>query len=896
MRAIRRYAGATPWTRAVWLLWRRPSVVVALAGTAAILALTAATTPLFVASAGNAALHHQLDASCPASVGGYIRAQIPATTAAADQPLLFERRRAAVLAAAEAVGHRGELIASEHVRLDARRSDGSRLLQTLLTRDGSAAHIDVVERWAPAGVWLSDTAVAELGLRRGQTFTVVNDLSGPDRVLRPVELSLPIAGVYRDIAKSPIAPFWCGLRPVIYPPSIGSDVPTPSVALLDRVQFRSVVARLLPGNVTQQFELPLETRGLSVTAARQTAREIVQWRRALDASEWFDPNGSVRASGGDLGHVVERVDLVRASLRSTVGPVTVAGVLVALLLVAAAGSFWAERRREEVALLVARGVGPGALTVKALLEMIPALLLGGVGGWAAAVGLVRALGPSTLIGSRSVVLAAAAVGGALLLGLGLLAGVAASRFRAESERRRGHRSSRLLLVPWELGVLAVAGVLLGRLVRGGAQAGVDGGPVGSVSQIDPLLIAFPLLLLAGGVALGLRVLFGALGRLGGGGASWSSARYLAARRVAADRGVALLLAAAAALPVGVLVYSASMTATVEATVDAKVHVFTGSDVVAQVVTPGVPAVLAGHATAVARLDKATLGGLEVDVLGVDPTTFATGAYWNSRFSSTPLDTLVSRLGPTAGDGVTAVLLSGRRPTDDVAELEIPGFDAGEMRQLPVRISGVARHLPGEANGRPVLYIDRRVLTANTDSVFHQVWIRGDPDRAVRDLAGSDAPVVYVQRAAVVLDASSYLPVTYAFELLRALAVLTGAIGAGGLLLYLETRTRSRRVAYVLARRMGLTRLGHLRSLGLEIGGLLAVGLVLGGLLAVASSLGAYRRLDLDPYVPPSPLLVVPPGPIALVVVGTGLLGGLACLAAQRSADRATPAEVLRDAT
>lgn len=896
MRAIRRYAGATPWTRAAWLLWRRPSVVVALAGTAAILALTAATTPLFLSSASNAALHHQLNASCLASVGGYIRAQIPATTPPADQPLMVERRRAAVLAAAEGVGHRRDLVVSEHVRLEARRADGSRLLQTLLTRDGSAAHIDVVERWSPSGVWLSDTAVAGLGLHRGQAFTLVNDLAGHDGVLRPVELSLPIAGVYRDIAKSPVAPFWCGLRPVIYPPSIGSDVPTPSVALLDPAQFKAVVARLLPVSVTQQFELPLETHGLTVTAARRTAREIMDWRRALDASEWFDPHGSVLASGGDLGHIVERVDLVRASLRSTVGPVTVAGVLVALLLVAAAGSFWAERRREEVALLVARGVGPGALTVKALLEMAPVLLLGGLAGWAAAVGLVRALGPSTLLEPRSVVVAAAGVGGSMLVGLGSLAAVAASRFRAESERRRGRRTSRLLLVPWELGVLALAGVMLSRLVRGGAQAGADGGPVGSVSQIDPLLIAFPLLLLAGGVALGLRALAGALARLGRGGALWSPARYLAARRIAADRGVALLLAAAAALPVGVLVYSASMTATVEATLDAKVHVFTGSDVVAQVVTPGVPAALAGHATAVDRLDKAILGGLEVDVLGVDRSTFVAGAYWNSRFSSTSLSELVRRLGPAGGDGVTPALLSGSHPIGDVTDLAIPGFEAGETRQLAVRITGVARHLPGEANGRPVLYLDRRVLEAHTDALFHQIWIRGDEDQAARDLAASDAPVVYAQRAATVLDASRYLPVTYAFELLRALAMLTGAIGAGGLLLYLETRSRSRRVAYALARRMGLTRLGHLRSLGLEIGGLLTVGLVLGGLLAVASSLSAYRRLDLDPYVPPGPLLVVPLAPIALVVLGTAALAGLACLAAQRSADRATPAEVLRDPT
>ena len=896
MRAVLRYAGATPWTRAVRLLWRRPSVVVALAGTATILGITAATTPLFVASAGNAALHHQLDNTCAYTDGGYIRAQIPASVPRAQRPSYIDHRRNAVLTAAAGLHHHQPLLVSEHVRLDARRSNGEKLLQTLLTRDGALQHVTVVARWRDDGVWLSDTAVAELGLRPGSRFTVVNDLPDQQGVLRPVELALPIAGVYRDLAKAPVAPFWCSLRPVIYPPSIGSDVPTPSVALLAPEQFRTIVSRLSPDNVTQQFELPLATEGLTAAAAHQTAREIMRWRQAVEASPWFDPVGSVRASGGDLGHLVERADLVRGSLRSTVGPVTVAGVLVALLLVGAAGSFWAERRREEVALLVARGVGPLALTAKALLEMAPALVLGAAAGWGAAIALVRSLGPSPLMGGHSIVLSGAAVGGSLALGLILLGLVAGSRFRAESEARRGHRGSRLVLVPWELGVLAGAGVLLTKLVRGGAAVGADGGSVGAVSQIDPLLIAFPLLLLAGGVALGLRALAVALPRLGRGGEQWSPARYLAARRVAAARGVALLLTAAAALPVGVLVYSASMTATVEETVDAKIHVFTGSDVVAQVVTPGVPTVLADHATAVERLDQVSLDGFEVDLLGVDPATFAQGAYWNGHFAHSSLDALARRLGPTGSDGVTPVLLSGRGAVGSIAELEFPGFKAGETRQLRVRFVGVAKHLPGEANGRPVVLVDRKLLMSQTDSLFHQVWVRGDADRAVRDLAASGAPVVYVQRARDVLDSSSYLPVSYAFELLRALAVLTGAIGAGGLLLYLETRTRSRRVAYALARRMGLSRRGHLRSLLLEIGGLLAVGLVLGGALAVASSVGAYRRLDLDPFVPPAPLLVVPATPIALVVLGTALLGGLACLAAQRSADRATPSEVLREAT
>jgi putative ABC transport system permease protein len=240
-------------------------------------------------------------------------------------------------------------------------------------------------------------------------------------------------------------------------------------------------------------------------------------------------------------------------------------------------------------------------------------------------------------------------------------------------------------------------------------------------------------------------------------------------------------------------------------------------------------------------------------------------------------------------------MSGSSRSDRERPMVVPGLNS-TPDTMTVSVRGTADHFPGENHGRPLVLVDSKVLAAHTDAVFHQLWMRGDALTSSKLLAASNAPVVFVQRAAEVLDSSSYLPVSYAFSLLRALALLTGAIGAGGLLLYLETRTRARRVAYALARRMGLSKGAHLKSLVIEVGGLLVAGLVIGSALAIAATVAAYGRLDLDPYVPPGPLFVVPAVPILLVVLGTLLLGGLAALAAQRSADRSSPAEVLRDAT
>jgi putative ABC transport system permease protein len=900
VRGFFRYAGAAPWRRAPRLLLRRPSVALSLAGTAVVLAVTAAATPLFVESAGNAALAQQLDSTCPYTAGASVRALVPFGLDDDAKSTFLDSRKTIVLRAAKKLRHHDPLLVSQYTRLDAQRATGGRLTQSLVAREGFLQHIEIVERWgSPAGAWVTEAAVTELGLSRGKPLVLLNEkqITHEDGTATfvPKRLELPIAGVYRDLARSLVAPFWCSLRAVIYPPSLSSDIATPSVVLVNNQVFHDAADELGVTGATHVLELPLTRAGLTVEKAREAASDINDWRDQIEADELhFEAFQTRRVDDSELPHLLLRAELVRSSLKSTVGPVAVAGVIVALLLVAAAGSFWAERRREEVALLVARGVGPTALTAKAVLEMLPALLVGSVVGWGLAVALVRALGPSPDLAPSAVATGAKTVAGAIGIGVVLLALVAAARFRAESERRRGARVSRLALIPWELGLLAVAGVLLTRLVKGGAVAGGTGSGAGSVARIDPILVAFPLVLLAGGVALALRALWLWLPRLGSGGEEWSAPRYLAARRIAGARGVALLLAAASALPAGVLVYAASMTASVDGTVAAKIHVFTGSDLIAQLISPSVPAPLKHRSTPVDRLDEVELDGFTVDVLGIDPATFAQGAYWNSRFSSTPLPDLLGRLKP--GDGTSIpVLLSGGSHSDRDRLLAVPGLNRG-TDTLTVHVVGSPTHLPGESHGRPVLLIDLKTLAAHTDAVFHQLWVSGDTESASKALAASDATVVFVQRATEVLDSSSYLPVTYAFSLLRALALLTGAIGAGGLLLYLETRTRARRVAYALARRMGLSRAGHLRSLMLEVGGLLVVGLVMGAALAVAATIAAYKRLDLDPYVPPGPLLVVPALPILMVVLGTLLLGGLASLAAQRSADRASPAEVLRDAT
>ena len=72
-----------------------------------------------------------------------------------------------------------------------------------------------------------------------------------------------------------------------------------------------------------------------------------------------------------------------------------------------------------------------------------------------------------------------------------------------------------------------------------------------------------------------------------------------------------------------------------------------------------PASLDSNSTEVVTYAGAELGGESVDVLGVDPSTFARGAFWDRSFSNQSIDTLMSDLErhPDA-QGSPAILAGG----------------------------------------------------------------------------------------------------------------------------------------------------------------------------------------------------------------------------------------------
>jgi putative ABC transport system permease protein len=283
------------------------------------------------------------------------------------------------------------------------------------------------------------------------------------------------------------------------------------------------------------------------------------------------------------------------------------------------------------------------------------------------------------------------------------------------------------------------------------------------------------------------------------------------------------------------------------------------------------------------------GRRDVQVLAVDPADFAGTAFWDASFADEPLPELMAALTGPEVDGRLPVVAAGL-PVGD------PDLRVGST-EVPAQVVATARVLPGRRADAPVVLIDADRLpeiSRNAGAArAAEIWTNGELAPAIDALTRAGGLRSRELEPAGVQQAANFLGITWTFGYLSALAVFVGVIAVGGLLLYLEARSRSRVSGYVMARRLGLGRGTHLRSLLVELAGVAVTGLLLGGVLAAGAVALVYRRLDVDRLRPPTPLLDVPWPALALSAVVVVAVAGLAALYAQRAADRADPATVLR---
>jgi hypothetical protein len=400
------------------------------------------------------------------------------------------------------------------------------------------------------------------------------------------------------------------------------------------------------------------------------------------------------------------------------------------------------------------------------------------------------------------------------------------------------------------------------------------------------------LFIAGATGLAMRVMRFAFGLLRSAGRHWPPFAFLASRRLASESNIALLLVAICAASIGLLVYSATLVSSGATTVDAKALVFVGSNTATPLgPASDAPKGLPFPTTVVRKIQGAYLDNLDpVDVLGVDPETFAAAVFWEESFSDRSLEELMRDLRGSTESRLRAYVVG------DIPESSTISV-GGATPELEV-IDNL-RAFPGMLSIRPLVITERDVLgSVGSGSAFQgsgnrELWAKGDPQRVLRELGDTSLPLLGTISVDDVRQATSLLPLTWTFGFLQALGVATGLISLVGIVLYLQSRQRSRVVTNALVRRMGLKVASQRASMAIELGVMLLVAFVVGALVAMLAARFAYPQLDPLPSVPPDPILDFPiilVAVVGLVVLFISPIGGWRV---QRSADRANVAEVMR---
>ncbi|HST67542.1 MAG TPA: FtsX-like permease family protein, partial [Mycobacteriales bacterium] len=655
------------------------------------------------------------------------------------------------------------------------------------------------------------------------------------------------------------------------PPFLLADGPT-----MDRIvaAYEAGDSALFALGVVSTWYSPVQTSRLTLTGADA----VLAAQDRLDSTVEGAVGGDVAPNG--LATDLAAARAARDGIGGAITPVALAGVLVAVLLVGAAASFWVDQRRAELRLLGARGIGPPALAGKAVLELGLPALAGAAAGWGAAVGLVRLAGPANLEpGAPGHALLA--VLPALAAGLLALAAVAAGRTAERSRHRR------LPPVPWELALLALAAWAYLALRERGAVVTDNR----AVVRVDPRLVTFGLLGTAGAVLLLARLLTALLPALRRRTATVPTPLHLAVRRLAGLRTATAALLVATAVPVAILGYAGAITRSTDASVLAKARTYAGTEhavVLNAAPAQTLPVGDTGTQVSVIR-DVRTVAGDQTEVLGIDPAAFLRYAYTDRTVFGADLPGLVRRL---AAPGLPALAIGCPECGSQV------GMTLGRSRRTAT-VVGTADLFPGIRVRDAALLVVPRTALQDIDPYANRVeeiWTTDELLPAAIDaVTRAGRPPMREVSPAQFLGSTQLLPVTWTFGYLQALAGLIGLIGMAGLFLFLSARQRSTLVSYVLLRRLGLSRRGHLGSLTGELAGTLAVGWLLGAGCAVGFAAAVRGLLDVNPLYPPGAVLVLPVGPLAIgiaVLLAVALLGALGT---QRVADAAEPATLLRGA-
>jgi putative ABC transport system permease protein len=889
------------WAKSPLLLLRFPGLLLSVLAGALLLALAGASSPLFTSSAARSALANDLEETTVFGAGATIGQSGPFEGRPGfgpnTQAIGYRKQDEILRQSLGDVPHLGDRIltllgGTLFVEKAGRESEPDNA--RLLSRTDVVAHVERVRGRRGDGVWVADTVAARLHLEPGDAIRV----SLPNR---PRRVDVAVDGIYEALWKSPqTTPYWRSLYGQIYPRNV--DIPPPPTFLIaSESLFKRLTRGLGQDHAQYRWEFPVEGRGLTMPEAEALEQRLESFQTEISNPDSklghaLFPQRMYRriAYDSSMSTVVAGAKETVSGIQAPVELLSSAGSLVAIAVIAASAAFAMARRRVEATLLYARGMSPLRIGLKTALESLLPVVVGTGLGLAAAVALVRLLGPGGAADDQALREAARAVSLRLPAAVFLLALVAAVVFLRRSERATA-RFRRLNRVPWEIVPLVLAAIAFQRLSSQGAfvREGDDG-----VSQPSVWLLLFPLFFIAGFAGLAARLLQRPLNALRARVDSLPSAPYLAVHRLAGARRLAILLVTACALALGIFVYAQTVVSSLEKTVAAKSLVFVGSDVHGVInYQQDAPRSFPYPVTKTTKvLRGGELDGLQVDFLAIDTDSFAEAAYWDASWATRSVGELMRELRSTSGERLPVLVAAQGAPESD--ELELGGA------RFPIRVVETTSAAPGMALGRPLILADSALVERFADEAGisnplaaagsdTELWAKGPTGAVASAFATSDTRPFPIVTAEEVRDSPSITAVTRTFGFLKSLGFGAGLLAVVGLVLYLQARQRSRIVSYALSRRMGLANGSHRISLALELGTMLLAALAIGAVLAIAAAelvLG-----DVDPLgdIPPAPLFRAP---VTLIFAAGAALAGVALVAgllANRVAERANFAEVMR---
>ncbi|GAA4034494.1 FtsX-like permease family protein [Allokutzneria multivorans] len=839
-----------PWTRAPRAALASASTVLvaALAGLVLSFVVTAAIS--HTVASGSAAVAYQTGRGCPAIV-------TPTVDGTRLRPAEVEQ---AVRTGSEAAARNGfgSALAGRYAAVGRTDFNGRTPLLRLGHREGAADHVKVIAGGERSGLWLP-RSVAEAG-------SVKLGDRGQGGLLPPVTT------IFEDIT-TPSGDWWCGEERYVVANPLAAEGSTAPLGLLpDRAEFDRIMARLSTSyTLTLRFphQLPTTLTEAHELSARSTA--LLEDLTALGGK--FTKTDLLRRG-------IELAEQARTSVLLAVLPLTAVTVLVGLVAVGAVALQWCQRRRAEVRLLWVRGVSPAALGGKAVLELVVPFVLGG----AAGVGLGRLalplFAPSTALEPGTFGLVATVVTAVLAVALLVVGATTAVHVRHTFQSKPRERRV-LRWIPWELGTSALAVWSWTRLLDGALT--VQRGEV--LPRIDPIALAFPLLVVLTAAGLISRVLGASLGashRLD----VWSwPAVQLAVRRLAISRTTATGVLTVAALAVGTVAVGYGVASAQQNALDDKSGMIVGANTAVQLplgVAEGkitLPAELSATTTLVGDA-PGLVNGDQVKILVVDRASFDRVAW---SLSSIDTGAALAALGPRDASGTAPAIRVGKTP--DGQWEPINGVKLRTVTSVP--------QFPGFGVDRGYV-IAREALPNAYDATAWRLWSTStDINQLTGQLTAGGVSYFNPQSRSKAIDALPFYVVSWTFSFITALGAVLAVLAACSLLLSVEVRRRQNALFSALATRMGLRRRTLVSSHLVELGVIAALATVVGTAAGVVSAALSAARLDPAPRLAPFPAVPNPTSFVLLTTLAALVVVGLAGAVAVRAARTARAGELLR---